>query len=93
LLEAMASGLPLIASDVPGNRDWLTSENALFFKSGDDKALSQVFLQLYENNELRLRMAHSNHIRALAEFDNQQFLKRYAKLYSEVLSRPELALP
>ena len=40
LLEAMASGLPIIATDIPANTGVLDSASAVFFKSGDAKDLA-----------------------------------------------------
>ncbi len=86
LLEAMASGLPLVASDVAGNRDWLREgENALFFPSGNAEALSQVFLRLAKEPPLLSDMATKNRQRAEDDFDNQGFLKKYAALYEAAL--------
>lgn len=41
LMEAMACGLPVIASDIPGNVDWVVEEkNGWLFKDGDDTGLA-----------------------------------------------------
>jgi len=41
LLEAMACGLPVIASNIPGNVDWVVEEkNGWLFQDGDDTALA-----------------------------------------------------
>ena len=35
LMEAMASGLPVLVSDIPGNREWVTEENGWLFAVND----------------------------------------------------------
>ena len=46
LLEAMASGIPTIVSDIPGNAEWVTSgENGWLFPDGDVDALAQKILE------------------------------------------------
>jgi len=56
LLEAMASGLPVIASDLPGVRGVFTSESGLKIKSGDAEDLKNKIKFLMENLEKRLEM-------------------------------------
>lgn len=49
LLEAMASGLFPILSDIPANREWVVSgENGLLFKPGDHHALANCMEQAFE---------------------------------------------
>jgi glycosyltransferase involved in cell wall biosynthesis len=46
LLEAMASGIPALVSDIPGNTEWVTSgENGWLFPDGDVDALAQKILR------------------------------------------------
>lgn len=55
LLEALASGLPVLLSDIPGNREWVTSpgEVGWLFADGDAEALAQGILHAVEKrNEL-----------------------------------------
>lgn len=49
LMEAMASGLPAIASDIPGNMEWVfDGENGLSFIDGDDAMLAEKMAYLLE---------------------------------------------
>jgi glycosyltransferase involved in cell wall biosynthesis len=54
LMEAMASGLPALVSDIPGNREWIIeNENGWLFPDGDVSALKNQILQIYhQNNDL-----------------------------------------
>lgn len=46
LLEAMASGLPVLVSNIPGNAEWVASgENGWLFPDGDVDGLTQKILQ------------------------------------------------
>lgn len=51
-LEAMASGLPIVASDLPSFR-WALRDGAVFFPKGDDKALAEGILGLLDDSALR----------------------------------------
>lgn len=45
LMEALACGLPVIVSDIPGNREWVAEgEQGWLFKDGDETELSQKIL-------------------------------------------------
>ncbi len=47
LLEAMARGLALVASDIPGNREWIEDgANGLLFRTGDHDGLAQRLLDI-----------------------------------------------
>jgi len=49
LLEAMACGCPVLVSDIPGNREWVTpGENGWLFPLGDPDALAGAILQAVE---------------------------------------------
>ena len=54
LLEAMATGKPVIASKIPGvNSVFLDGEHGLYIKQGSVKQLSEAILNLIENEKLR----------------------------------------
>ena len=49
LLQAMACGTPVIASDNPGNRDWVSHETGLGFLTGSSAELAQTIDQVLRN--------------------------------------------
>ena len=49
LMEALASGLPVLVSDIPGNKEWITpGKEGWLFPDGDDQAVTQGILQAFE---------------------------------------------
>lgn len=49
LMEALASGLPVIVSDIPGNREWIVhGEQGWLFPDGDEQALAEYIIQAYQ---------------------------------------------
>jgi glycosyltransferase involved in cell wall biosynthesis len=54
LLEAMATGRPVVVSDIPANREWVTEgESGVLVPPGDAPALSDALLRLARSPELR----------------------------------------
>ena len=76
--EAMAAGLPVIASDTGGYRDFVTHEqNGLLVAPKDVSALSQAITRLA--TDAPLRAALGRRARATAEqFDERIVLERFA---------------
>jgi glycosyltransferase involved in cell wall biosynthesis len=69
LLEAMASGLPVIVSDIPGNTAIVRDEiEGLVVPVDDVDALSAAILTLYRSPELRRQMGQSGRARAMERF-------------------------
>jgi len=47
LLEAMASGLPVLVSDIPSNLEWVDGEpNGWTFRDGDARSLADAMIRL-----------------------------------------------
>ena len=46
LMEALACGVPVLVSDIPGNKEWITpGQQGWLFRDGDDAALAEGILQ------------------------------------------------
>ena len=87
LLEAMAAGLPVVASNVGGNKDVITHQQSGFLVDWDDTRLcARVLMTLCSDRELRQRIGNSarRQIRAFAIGD---IAERYHGLYRAVLQR------
>ncbi|MBD3216873.1 MAG: glycosyltransferase [candidate division Zixibacteria bacterium] len=61
LLEAMASGLFPIVSDIAGNREWIShEENGLLFTVGDSSRLNEMIKRAVNDFDLRKRAIQMN---------------------------------
>lgn len=79
MLEAMACGRPVIVSDLPGNREWVTpGEVGWLFPDGDWQALAQVMEQAILNRTELERMGKAARRLAEARADWQH---NFPKLY------------
>ena len=67
LLEAMAAGTPVVASDIDAFR-WVLDGAGVFFPAGDADALSTVIEDLFAHPERRADLAAAGRVRA-ADFD------------------------
>jgi len=85
LLEAMASGCPVVASDIPGYRSVVTpGENAEAFSPGDVGALERALVMLADNPGRRGELSQRGRVRAL-EFGWPQIAERIEGVYFEAL--------
>lgn len=72
LFEYMASGRPIIASDLPALREVLNDKNALFFKAGDASDLARAIKMLKSSQMLGYHLSQQ----ALADVKNYTWDKR-----------------
>lgn len=76
-VEAMASGLPVVASDVGGIADIIEpGRNGFIVPSNDVKALSQAINNVLENENLRQQMRQQSRLLAEQRFDLQHNARR-----------------
>jgi len=76
LLEAAASGLPIIASNIPGNDEFIEQgKNGLLFNISKPDELTQGILQLANDRKL----AGEFRISAINSFNKEFTLERYAE--------------
>ena len=80
LLEAMAAGQPLIASDVPGVHD-LVSGAGLLFPFGDARRLAELIRQVCEDPSFAAEVGAKCRARA-ADYDVAETTRRYLQEYA-----------
>ena len=83
-IEAMASGLPVLASALPGCREELgDNEYGLLFPIGDVAALVDNLTRLLDNAALRRHYAEVGRLRAEA-FDQERVVALQMELYRQL---------
>jgi glycosyltransferase involved in cell wall biosynthesis len=88
ILEAMATALPIIATDVGGNPEIVADLSCgCLFPPGDVEALTAKLSSLLRNRETRDRFGHEARERALKVFSLEGALERYRELYCELMLR------
>ena len=65
LLEAMACGLPIVSTDLPGVRDYVNDVCALYTPIADPQALAEAIIYLEEDESLRRQMALASRVRSM----------------------------
>ena len=82
ILEAMASNLAVIVSDIPGNHDLVEHDmNGRLFKCGDSEDLSVQLLKLIEDKNLRMRLAGAARTKVTNAYSLPQRMTKITKLY------------
>ena len=87
LLEACASGRPVIATAVPGCSEVVRDgENGFLVPAKDPDALAKAMMMLSENPVLRMRMGSRGREIVAREFSAGQISKETLAVYSELLA-------
>ncbi len=94
LLEAAASGLPIIATRVGGNTDVIDDPaNGRLVEPGDIQGLADAMTRLATDPQLRRRLGDAARRRAVDYFAIERTVASYAKRYRSLLRRLEMVPP
>lgn len=87
LLEAMAAGAPVVASDIAGYRDVARRDReALLVDPGDPVALRHALQRVLDDTELARHLVDAGHERARA-FSMSALAERYLAVYEQAIAR------
>ena len=84
MLESMACGLAVVASDLPANRQWISPE--LLVPAGDAQALAGVLHQLAINDARTSQAGERNAERITLDGDRKAQMDRIDQLYRQLLA-------
>jgi glycosyltransferase involved in cell wall biosynthesis len=86
--EAMAAGLPVVASDIPAHREMITHGETGFL-AADVDALTEMTQRLIADASLRRRVGESGARYVRANFSIKQVASKFLALYRRVLDGEE----
>ena len=81
VIEAMAAGLPIAATDVGDVRVMLSEENLPFVVSPNPETLANAMLALLNDQRLRQKVGAANQARALRNFSQDKMFAAYGMLF------------
>jgi glycosyltransferase involved in cell wall biosynthesis len=88
VLEAMAEGLPVLASDAAGNRALVREgESGFFFPVDDEETLAERALNLAADPALRRRMGAAGRRIITKEHPLDDEIARYERVYARLMER------
>lgn len=89
VLEAMAAGLPVVATDVGGLSSVVDSGvTGTLVPAGTPDVLADALAAYLRDEDLRCRHGEAGRVRVAAEFDLDAMVSAYDKLYQELLDPP-----
>jgi len=86
IMEAMSHAVPVVASNISGNRDLVVSgETGFLVPLGDRAGFAKFTNKLLDDAELARRMGEAGRQRIVADFSVERMVARHADLYRELL--------
>lgn len=88
IIEAMAAGLPVVASRVGGNPEAIVDkETGFLVPAGDVSAMADKVQVLLQDDELRRRFGENARHRVEEKFDIRSICRQYRSVYEELLNK------
>lgn len=87
ILEAMAAGLPIIASDTGGTSEIVTENNGFLFEYKNAEQLESRIKKLLDDPHLRLEMGHQSAKFARENFTVDVMMRNYYNILKEVFKK------
>jgi sugar transferase (PEP-CTERM/EpsH1 system associated) len=89
LLEAMASGLPVVATAVGGNPEVvIDGKSGFLFPVGDFNSLAKSLHDLQQDSRLRLMLGRQARRRVREEFSIGAMVRQYQEVYEDLTAAP-----
>jgi glycosyltransferase involved in cell wall biosynthesis len=93
VLEALACGVPQVATDVGGTSEAVAPETGVLVPPGRPDALAEAIVELLGDPERRAAMAEASRRRHRDRFPAEAMAAGTARLYDELLARRVLRAP
>lgn len=85
-MEAMASGLPVICSDIRGNRDLVLSQGGYLINPDDVQGFTSAMNELVSSNMKRAQMGTTNQ-KIIEAFSINQVVPMMRSIYTNLAER------
>ncbi len=86
VLEAMAAGLPVVTTDVGGNKEAIINgSTGILVPAGDPSALAEALETLWKDTEKRVAMGKAGRSRVEEHFSAQNMVTATEKIYESIL--------
>ena len=94
LMEAMAAGVPIVGTRIPGIADLISEQQTgLAFDVGDADSLAQCLKELSTDRVLANRLAESAQVRVTESFSASGMAQHYASLFIEMSGAARRVVP
>jgi glycosyltransferase involved in cell wall biosynthesis len=88
ILEAMASGLPVVATRVGGNPELVEEEKTgMLVPASDPVAMAEAIWKYANNLEMLIRLGQAGRKKAEIQFSIEKMVLNYLRVYDTVLDR------
>ena len=88
ILEAMAAGVPVVATDIAGTRDLVVPEATGYLAAvGHRAGFTRWTQRLLDDAALRERLGEAGRQRVRSEFGLEKMVARYVELYRKLAGR------
>lgn len=88
VMEAMAASLPVVASDIPPNRELVVpGETGFLYKPTDSVGIMQFVRRLIDEPHLAEEFGRSGRERICREFGIDRMVRSYSDLYRQLMGR------
>lgn len=86
VMEAMAASVPVIVTDIPGNRNLVChNETGLLFPVGDSQQLAKCIAFMIDHPAESKRMAKNGKVKVLNEYSNLKMAEEYESVYRNLV--------
>lgn len=86
IMEAMATGLPIVVTNCRGNRDLITNNyNGIVVGVNDEKACANAIEKVYRSNKTRTIFSKNN-INSIQTYKINNILSEMEEIYSNIFA-------
>lgn len=90
LIEGLASGRPVVTTDVPGCREIVENKNGFLVKKEDEQSLADAIESLIKDKNLRQKMGKQSRKLARSEFSIEKVVTETMKICQRLLRSKKL---